>query len=197
VGKPLYGHRVGRRRARIEVTALKTIQKPGGKDGVENFGRGMNPRWRTMLESRGYETAALLGMNPKAGDFWKMLRGNCRAGWVRSASVRTSHDDTGDGSGGISGSTWRAACSARETVRVLVRASSSNRAISDLPLEYVTGDLRDAASLDRAMAGVQRVYHVAADYRLWAKRTKDIYDSNVGGTKNLLRGEAGGVKQLI
>ena len=41
-----------------------------------------------------------------------------------------------------------------EDVRVLVRASSSNRAISDLSLEYVTGDLRDAASLERAMNGV-------------------------------------------
>jgi dihydroflavonol-4-reductase len=85
-----------------------------------------------------------------------------------------------------------------EAVRVLVRASSSNRAISDLSLEYVTGDLRDTASLDRAMAGVQRVYHVAADYRLWAKRTKDIYDSNVGGTKNLLAAaKRAGVEQLI
>jgi dihydroflavonol-4-reductase len=85
-----------------------------------------------------------------------------------------------------------------ETVRVLVRASSSNRAISDLSLEYVTGDLRDAASLDRAMAGVKRVYHVAADYRLWAKRKQDIYDSNVGGTKNLLAAaKRAGVEQLI
>ena len=85
-----------------------------------------------------------------------------------------------------------------ETVRVLVRASSSNRAISDLPLEYVTGDLRDAGSLDRAMAGVKRVYHVAADYRLWAKRKQDIYDSNVGGTKNLLvAAKRAGVEQLI
>src|SRR5271165_4610177 len=85
-----------------------------------------------------------------------------------------------------------------ESVRVLMRASSSNRAISDLPLEYVTGDLRDAASLERAMAGVQRVYHVAADYRLWAKKPQDIYDSNVGGTKNLLdAARRAGVEQLI
>ena len=85
-----------------------------------------------------------------------------------------------------------------ESVRVLMRASSSNRAISDLPLEYVTGDLRDAASLERAMAGVQRVYHVAADYRLWAKKPQDIYDSNVGGTKNLLAAaKRAGVEQLI
>ncbi|HKV24786.1 MAG TPA: hopanoid-associated sugar epimerase [Candidatus Acidoferrum sp.] len=73
-----------------------------------------------------------------------------------------------------------------EDVRVLMRASSTNRAVSDLSLEYVTGDLRDAASLDRALAGVQYVFHVAADYRLWARKSKEIYESNVGGTKNLL-----------
>jgi dihydroflavonol-4-reductase len=85
-----------------------------------------------------------------------------------------------------------------EIVRVLMRPSSSNRAISDLSLEYVTGDLRDAASLDRAMVGVKRVYHVAADYRLWAKRSQDIYDSNLGGTKNLLAAaKRAGVEQLI
>src|SRR5256886_15060904 len=83
-------------------------------------------------------------------------------------------------------------------VRVLLRPSSNNRAIADLPLEYVTGDLRDAASLERALAGVQRVFHVAADYRLWSKRSQDIYDSNVGGTKNLLEAaKRAGVEQFI
>jgi dihydroflavonol-4-reductase len=85
-----------------------------------------------------------------------------------------------------------------EEVRVLMRASSTNRAIADLSLEYVTGDLRDPASLDRAMSGVKRVFHVAADYRLWAKRKQDIYDSNVGGTKNLLEAaKRAGIEQLI
>lgn len=85
-----------------------------------------------------------------------------------------------------------------ESVRVLMRPSSNNRAISDLPLEYVTGDLRDAASLERAMKGAKRVFHVAADYRLWAKKPQDIYDSNVGGTKNLLTAaKQAGVEQLI
>src|SRR5262249_55241590 len=73
---------------------------------------------------------------------------------------------------------------AGDDVGVLMRPSSTNRAIADLSLEYVTGDLRDVASLDRAMKGVKRIFHVAADYRLWAKHTQDIYDSNVGGTKN-------------
>ena len=85
-----------------------------------------------------------------------------------------------------------------EEVRVLLRTSSSNRAISDLSLEYVTGDLRDVGSLERAMAGVRRVFHVAADYRLWAKRPQDIYDSNVGGTRNLLAAaKKAGIEQLI
>jgi len=83
-------------------------------------------------------------------------------------------------------------------VRVLLRPSSSNRAIADLSLEYMTGDLRDTASLDRAMAGVQRVFHVAADYRLWSRRSQDIYDSNVGGTKNLLEAaKRVGVEQFV
>src|ERR1700719_2443561 len=85
-----------------------------------------------------------------------------------------------------------------EDVRVLVRASSSNRAIADLSLEYVTGDLRDQSSLARAMSGVQRVFHVAADYRLWSKNPQDIYDSNVGGTQNLLAAaRQAGVEKLI
>src|ERR1700722_17230495 len=85
-----------------------------------------------------------------------------------------------------------------ESVRVLLRPSSQNRAIADLPLEYITGDLRDTASLDRAMKGVTRVFHAAADYRLWAKNSKDIYDSNVGGTKNILAAaERAGVEKFI
>jgi dihydroflavonol-4-reductase len=83
-------------------------------------------------------------------------------------------------------------------VRVLLRASSSNRAIADLPLEYVTGDLREPATLVRAAEGVEQVFHVAADYRLWARHKREIYDSNVGGTKNLLAAaERAGVVRFI
>lgn len=85
-----------------------------------------------------------------------------------------------------------------EDVRVLMRPSSTNRAIADLSLEYVTGDLRDPASVVRAMQGVKRVFHVAADYRLWARRSREIYDSNVGGTKNILEAaKSAGIEQLI
>jgi dihydroflavonol-4-reductase len=103
------------------------------------------------------------------------------------------------GAGGFLGSHVARQLVARgDSVRVLLRPSSSNRAIADLSLEYVTGDLRDAASLDRAMTGIRHVYHVAADYRLWAKNPQDIYDSNVGGTKNLLTAaKNAGIELLI
>jgi hopanoid biosynthesis associated radical SAM protein HpnH len=46
----------------------------------ENFGRGMNPRCEPCSSHAGYETAAILGMNPKAGDFWKMLSWQLQGG---------------------------------------------------------------------------------------------------------------------
>ena len=46
----------------------------------ENFGRGMNPRCEPCSSHAGYETAAVLGMNPKAGDFWKLLAWQLQGG---------------------------------------------------------------------------------------------------------------------
>ncbi len=71
-------------------------------------------------------------------------------------------------------------------VRVLVRPSSDLRGIADLRVERVFGDLRDRESLERAVAGCDAVYHVAADYRLWAPDPRELYQSNVEGTRNLL-----------
>ena len=73
-----------------------------------------------------------------------------------------------------------------EKVRVLVRPQSSQKVIENLPLEKVYGDLRDVQSLSRAVEGVQRIFHVAADYRLGASNPQEIYDANVAGTRNLL-----------
>ena len=71
-------------------------------------------------------------------------------------------------------------------VRVLVRAKSNMKALDGVNVEPVVGDLCDASSLVRAMDGVQRVFHVAADYRLWTRHPEEIYESNVGGTERLL-----------
>jgi dihydroflavonol-4-reductase len=68
-------------------------------------------------------------------------------------------------------------------VRALVRSSSK---IRELNVEPVTGDLRDAVSIERAVAGCGLVFHVAADYRLWAADESELYRSNVDGTRNIL-----------
>jgi dihydroflavonol-4-reductase len=68
-------------------------------------------------------------------------------------------------------------------VRALCRPTSQLR---ELDVERFTGDLRDADSLTRAVEGCERVYHVAADYRLWSKNPNDLYEANVEGTRNLL-----------
>lgn len=70
------------------------------------------------------------------------------------------------------------------TVRALVRSASRLRDLDGA--ETFTGDLRDADSLQRAAAGCESVYHVAADYRLWAKDPNELYRSNVDGTRNLI-----------
>lgn len=70
-----------------------------------------------------------------------------------------------------------------QKVRALVRPTSRLR---ELEVEPVVGDLRDAGSLDRAVGGCERVFHVAADYRLWARHPQELYRSNVEGTRNLL-----------
>lgn len=80
-------------------------------------------------------------------------------------------------------------------VRALVRAGSR---VDGLDIETVTGDLRDAGSLDRAAAGCGLVFHVAADYRLWAKDPGDLYRSNVEGTRNLLNAaKHAGVERVV
>ncbi len=71
-------------------------------------------------------------------------------------------------------------------IRLLVRKSSVRDNIEGLACEAAQGDLRDPESLQRGLRGCRTVYHVAADYRLWARDTKDIYDNNVVGTRNLL-----------
>jgi dihydroflavonol-4-reductase len=71
-------------------------------------------------------------------------------------------------------------------VRVLVRPTSARTNLADPRLEVVAGDLRDTASLARAMTGITDLFHVAADYRLWARDPHDIIRTNVEGTGALM-----------
>jgi dihydroflavonol-4-reductase len=69
------------------------------------------------------------------------------------------------------------------TVRALCRPSSQ---IRELDVERVVGDLRDAPSIEHAVAGCSLVFHIAADYRLWSKDPAELYQSNVEGTRHIL-----------
>jgi dihydroflavonol-4-reductase len=83
-------------------------------------------------------------------------------------------------------------------LRLLVRSSSNLRNIQDLKAERVTGDLRDPASLKKAMAGCEVVFHVAADYRLWVRDPGEMYRSNVEGTRAILEvARESGVRRVI
>jgi dihydroflavonol-4-reductase len=80
-------------------------------------------------------------------------------------------------------------------VRALVRPGSG---VSGIGVETVVGDLRDPASLDRAMDGCRLVFHAAADYRLWARDPSEIYRSNVDGTRNVLEAaKKAGVARVV
>src|SRR6202142_3684532 len=71
-------------------------------------------------------------------------------------------------------------------LRLLVRSSSNLSNIEGLKAERALGDLRDPASLEKAMAGCDVVFHVAADYRLWVRDPEQMYRSNVEGTRAVL-----------
>jgi dihydroflavonol-4-reductase len=82
-------------------------------------------------------------------------------------------------------------------VCVLVRRQG-HQALAGLEVEEVLGDVRDPASLKAAMRGVVRVFHVAADYRLWVPDPKAMYAVNVDGTVNLMVAAAeAGVSRVV
>ncbi|MFP5204244.1 MAG: hopanoid-associated sugar epimerase [Acidobacteriota bacterium] len=72
-------------------------------------------------------------------------------------------------------------------LRLLVRKTSNLGNLEGLPGDTVTGDLAEPESLRPALAGVDAVVHVAADYRLWIPDPHTMYRANVDGTRELLR----------
>ena len=83
-------------------------------------------------------------------------------------------------------------------VRVLARPTSSLRALEGCPIQVVRGDIREPDSLRPAVEGCRLVFHVAADYRLWARDPAEIYRNNVEGTRNVLEACArAGVERVV
>jgi dihydroflavonol-4-reductase len=83
-------------------------------------------------------------------------------------------------------------------VRVLARPSSSLKALESCPVQVLRGDILDPESLHSAIKGCGLVFHVAADYRLWARDPREIYRTNVDGTRNVLEACArAGVERVV
>ncbi len=74
-------------------------------------------------------------------------------------------------------------------VRVLAR-HPDHPGLAGLAVEVAKGDLRDRDSLERALSGCRRLFHVAADYRLWVPNPETMYAINVEGTQQLLAAAA-------
>src|SRR5580658_11295043 len=71
-------------------------------------------------------------------------------------------------------------------LRLLIRSNSDLRNIQGLNADRVVGDLRVPESIEKAMAGCDVVFHVAADYRLWVRDPEEMYRANVEGTRAIL-----------
>lgn len=101
-------------------------------------------------------------------------------------------------SGFVGSAVARALIGRGATVRALARTSSPKQNLDALGCEIVFGDMRAPADMKRAMAGVRRLYHVAADYRLWARDPQEIVRNNLQGTEAVMRAALhAGVERIV
>jgi dihydroflavonol-4-reductase len=100
--------------------------------------------------------------------------------------------------GFIGGHLLKALVNEGAKVRCLVRRSSSRRNLKGLPVEEVEADLRAPNLLREVMTGCDLVFHCAADYRLYARDKSELYDTNVEGTRNVLKiASETGVRRIV
>lgn len=102
------------------------------------------------------------------------------------------------GTGFLGSHITRALVAAGHTSRVLRRATSRLDLVRDLPAEHAIGDIMDGPSLDRAMAGCDWVFHVAAVSDYWRSAKTRLYLVNVHGTRNVLEAaRRAGVRRVV
>lgn len=92
----------------------------------------------------------------------------------------------------------RALIARGEQVALLARKTSPRGNVAGLDAEIVIGDLRDPDTLAPALAGVEKLYHVAADYRLWAPDANEIIEANRLGVANIMNAAlSAGVSRIV
>jgi dihydroflavonol-4-reductase len=103
------------------------------------------------------------------------------------------------GSSGFVGAAVARALAARGAkLRLLVRATSPRTNLEGLDAEVATGDMRDEASVAKALAGCRYLFHVAADYRIWARDPEEIVRNNLAGVEAVMSAAlAAGVERVV
>ncbi|HTV32549.1 MAG TPA: hopanoid-associated sugar epimerase [Methylocella sp.] len=101
-------------------------------------------------------------------------------------------------SGFVGSAVARALLASGYRVRALLRKTSQRVNLAGLDIEVVEGDMRDAAAVADAMQGARYLFHVAADYRLWARHPEEILANNREGTRLLMqKALAAGVERIV
>ncbi|MES2057911.1 MAG: hopanoid-associated sugar epimerase [Pseudomonadota bacterium] len=101
-------------------------------------------------------------------------------------------------SGFVGSAVARALAAQGRHVRGLVRAGSPRTNLVDFPGTLVEGDARDPAAMAKAMRGVRHLFHVAADYRIWAPDPEEIVRNNLASTRIVMDAAlAAGVERLV
>jgi len=101
-------------------------------------------------------------------------------------------------SGFVGSAVARALLAAGYRVRALVRRTSPRSNLDIEGLQVAEGDMLDERAVARAVAEARYVFHVAADYRLWAPDPGEIVHNNVEGTRIVLRAaQAAGVERIV
>lgn len=101
-------------------------------------------------------------------------------------------------SGFVGAAVARAAVARGYKTKVLMRPAANHANIAGLDVEAVPGDMRDQASMTRALDGVRYLFHVAADYRLWARDPMEIARNNLEGARAVMgAAKATGVERIV
>src|SRR5579871_6213691 len=83
-------------------------------------------------------------------------------------------------------------------VKALLRKQADRRGLTGVKYEGVPGDISDRVSLEKAMAGCDWCFHVAASYHLWLPDYRPMYAANVDGTRNVIEAAAAaGCKRIV
>ena len=84
------------------------------------------------------------------------------------------------------------------SVRALVRPGSRRDHLTALGIEIIEGSINEAAAVRAALASRRYLFHVAADYRLWARDRGEIFAANVGGTRVVMEAaHRAGIERIV